>query len=479
MAGHYSGRYYYGGQAFSDYGGYRSAINGLYQTMAEPQLYGENLTWGYLSALSQYYDSENSSNTMKFSYTEKYDYASDEVKAFGEQIWSTGYNVIANANNILQHLETADPQMFPNLESGEYDMIKAEAMAVRALIHFDLLRLFADAPVVNANAMAIPYSTKYPDYFPERKSTKKILDYVIADLNQAKSLLAPVDSLEGSLYSYISSTANRYLISNTGFGIFFSARGSRMNFVAVKSLLARVYAYAGDMNKAFDMASSVIADFVDSENQDMGYDWYSFTTSFNTADSEERRPHKLIDELLISFYSETLVQDYIDAGALGNSTAANPYKLKNISNIFADQDDYRQTKLIVNLTNDSKVSLKYRASAVNEKENKLLPVMRISELYLIMAEYYVSKGENEKAIDALTTIRSARNCLANDIDPASTSAQLNELIEKEMCRENVAEGQYFFFCKRKNLPTINNNGVYVPMEGKYTMLIPDSETSLN
>ena len=49
----------------------------------------------------------------------------------------------------------------------------------------------------------------------------------------------------------------------------------------------------------------------------------------------------------------------------------------------------------------------------------------------------------------------------------------------ESWRENVAEGQYFFFCKRKNLPTIMDDGVIIQMEGKYTMQIPDSETSMN
>ena len=41
---------------FSDYSGYRSALNGIYQQMASPSLYGRELSWGFVSALSQYYD---------------------------------------------------------------------------------------------------------------------------------------------------------------------------------------------------------------------------------------------------------------------------------------------------------------------------------------------------------------------------------------------------------------------------------------
>ena len=54
-------------QQFSDAGGYHSAINGLYQTMASPSLYGKNLTWGFVSALSQYYDNAVADNSKAFS----------------------------------------------------------------------------------------------------------------------------------------------------------------------------------------------------------------------------------------------------------------------------------------------------------------------------------------------------------------------------------------------------------------------------
>ena len=108
----------------------------------------------------------------------------------------------------------------------------------------------------------------------------------------------------------------------------------------------------------------------------------------------------------------------------------------------------------------------------------VLPVMRISELYLIMAEYLASQNEYASAVEIINDLRTARssvNMLPSDIAPADFSKAL----DAEIWKENVAEGQYFFYCKRINAATINNNGVYVPMAGKYTMTIPDSEISLN
>lgn len=36
--------------------GFRNALNGIYLNLAEGKLYGRELSWGFLSAISQYYD---------------------------------------------------------------------------------------------------------------------------------------------------------------------------------------------------------------------------------------------------------------------------------------------------------------------------------------------------------------------------------------------------------------------------------------
>ena len=92
----------------------------------------------------------------------------------------------------------------------------------------------------------------------------------------------------------------------------------------------------------------------------------------------------------------------------------------------------------------------------------------------------VSQGNIEDAVSVLNELRQARGCMQRTLDASSITVDaLNAEIEKEVWRENIGEGQYFFFCKRKNLPTVNNNGVYIQMSGKYTMQIPDSQTNVN
>ena len=463
-------------QLFSSSGGYHSAINGIYQTMASSQLYGENLTWGFASALSQYYDNYSANDTKSFSFTERYEYDSDEMKNYGENIWQTAYNVIANANNILKHIETADPAMFPEYEKCEMDVIKGEALAIRALMHFELLRLFGESPAVDRNAKAIPSVESFPSLFNERKTVSEVITKVEKDFSDAAELLAANDTTStGYSEDYMNATSNRFYASNSSRDMFFTARGVRLNYIAVNSLLARVKAYSGDLAGAYTIAKDLVDNYVSSDSKG---NWYDYTTTFSASDTDANRPHKLMDELLVCFYNENISTVYTDA--TDDRRINNSYALKNLDNYFDDRNDIRRSKLIVNVDSDTQVSLKYRerTNPTVTAENMVLPVMRISELYLIMAEYLASQNEYASAVEIINDLRSARssvNMLPSDITPADFSKAL----DAEIWKENVAEGQYFFYCKRINAATINNNGVYVPMAGKYTMTIPDSEISLN
>lgn len=462
-------------QLFKDAGGYHSAINGLYQTLSSPSLYGENLTWGFLSALSQNYNNKPKDsdyvNALRFSYTENYEYASDEVRAFGEDIWQTAFNVIANANNILKHLESADLSIFTLSDKGEVDMIAGEAIAIRALLHFDLLRLFSVSPAVDMEAKAIPYVETFPAYFSDRLTNRQVLDKIIADLHKSEEHLAKCDTLNG--VTMMLSTGNRFNLNSGGGGIFFNSRGARMNYFSVLALLSRVYLYQGNNEKAFEYAKKTEKYIRDADN------WYFYTKrGFSAQDSEEFRPHKLIDELLIAFYDDELPNKYKDNVI---TVYANPYKLKNLSGIFKDADDYRLVKLMHSINPEITVSLKYlrRSEAggvLIRIENRLIPIMRISEIHLILAECLAKQGKVPEAVAYLKKLRTARGCLTNVLDPAMSEKDFYKALDAEVMRENIAEGQYFFYCKRINAPSINNDGVYVPMEGKYTLEIPDSQT---
>lgn len=53
----------------------------------------------------------------------------------------TQRNIIANCNNLAQQVENEDTLLFYD-RTHERDMIFAEAIALRAYMHFDLLRIY-------------------------------------------------------------------------------------------------------------------------------------------------------------------------------------------------------------------------------------------------------------------------------------------------------------------------------------------------
>ena len=98
-----------------------------------------------------------------------------------------GYNVIANANNLIQSIEKENPGKF---EGGEMEqrMILGEAYGCRALMHFDLCRLFAPAPVEQETGDYLPYVTDYPNIQPQAISVDKFLENVVSDIKKAREL---------------------------------------------------------------------------------------------------------------------------------------------------------------------------------------------------------------------------------------------------------------------------------------------------
>ena len=102
---------------------------------------------------------------------------------------------------------------------------------------------------------------------------------------------------------------------------------------------------------------------------------------------------------------------------------------------------------------------------------KLLPMIRMSEMYLI-------KAECTKDYKALNPIRKARN-----IPQLKSNIGLNGYIEDEYVREFIGEGQLFWYYKRKGITSIPR--LYNPSlqdmqitNSTYVFDLPDSEQQL-
>lgn len=468
---------------FSDYSGYRSALNGIYQQMASPALYGRELSWGFTSALAQYYDFGSMSTSQLYTYTEQMDYENSEVLDYLESIWQTAYNTIANCNALIAHVSEADPEIFPYSESGEREMIYGEALAARALMHFEVLRLFAAAPVVDRTSMAIPYSTTYPDRVPSRCTTEEVLEKIVADLEAALPLLEINDRNLDALKS-----ASTRFISNDSRGLFFGYRGTRLHYWAVKALLARVYMYACDYEKALETATEVY------ENCS---GWFPITTKAQA--SEITGAVKLYDDIIFAAYDQYLKKNYNDVmlSSLG-STSNFILALRQPKDRFSGETSYDTRYMYTINQPDEEYQedlyasckyVKYTSSTGSDYDQEdtqgaLIPVLRMSEVILIMAECKArgasgqGDGDISAAVSDLNLVHKVR-CSGRKTVSASNYTEFMEKLDLEMWKENIGEGQYFFFLKRLNSPTLVSTTQTIQMEGKYVFDIPDSETNLN
>ena len=103
----------------------------------------------------------------------------------------------------------------------------------------------------------------------------------------------------------------------------------------------------------------------------------------------------------------------------------------------------------------------------------MMPLIRLSELYLIAAE---CETDSQQALDYLNTLRNKRNC--PDLQP-KTPDELMDGITSEFRKETIGEGQMFFFYKRhamQNIPNGSSMTGTMNMQPKsYVVPIPDSE----
>lgn len=101
-------------------------------------------------------------------------------------IFSQPYLIIARVNILLKFL----PAYEQGATKNEAMRIKAQALAIRAHAHFDLMRYIAPDFGRNSSSLGIPYVTTFdPDkplaYKPARNTVKECYDNIYADLNSS------------------------------------------------------------------------------------------------------------------------------------------------------------------------------------------------------------------------------------------------------------------------------------------------------
>ena len=423
--------------------GVEDAMYGVYSQMRSKSLYGQELHFSTLEILSHTLWCNGSDGVEAMG---KYDWSHSAVKSVFEAMWTEMYKNISNVNSVL------DAPLVKNATLYPYTVYRGEALGLRAFMHFDLVRLFAEQYTVNPEADGIPYAMEFSLNTPDFESLEKNYEHILADLHEAELLLVDEDEYENK--------------SN-----FMLDRQIHFNLRAVQATLARVYLTMGDKENAAHYALAVINDgkytlkektevvndlagILSKKETIFGVYYAGFYTNVNA---------KL--QQMTSYYSLDLREDFMtlyEKDASGSDYRVMAY--------FSESGTGSGTKYRLSKFTDI---YEHNNNSANRPADLILGVnmIRIPEMYYIAAEALLESNYT-LALELYNTVRIHRG-----LEALADKELTIDLINDERCKEMIGEGQTYFNMKRQNLQIDSYDGKtqYQPSAGIYSIPVPDIE----
>ena len=324
------------------------------------------------------------------------------------------YSAILNLNKVLENVDALPED---SLSAAEKERVKGEALFLRAMAHFELVRLWAHPYGYTQDNVhnGVVYKEFSPAELQAREMVGEVYNKVIADLLTARDFL-PDDN---GIY------ADKY---------------------AVQALLAKVYFQKGD----YANAAAFAADVIDNGGFSLGTEVDRFQQNI------------VLPEIVFQ------LQSYADFGAgfgffaSGGYTSFYTYRpADNITNPL-----FRPTRAFYNIyaadTNDRRVDSNF--VIVNEGEaNEFIactkfnedyfnvPVLHLTEMKLIRAEALAQEGSDlATAIQDVNDIKErAYGSSVNNLPPTSAASTIIEEVRFERRMELFGEGSRFHEMKRR------------------------------
>ncbi len=344
------------------------------------------------------------------------------------QIYNKFYQTINNTNNVIFFSDG-----LPDASLQQKKQLKAEALVARAFMHYNLLQLYGQTYnfSATANHKGIVYADRIlvggVDY-PARNTVAECYILIVQDLQTALSLFSNEQTLSGPTYSYF-------------------------NIKTTKAFLARIALQKRDWNLAIATANDVIAT-----------SGVSLMTASNYV-SEWQKTNMPPSETLIEFSApnDPSIQNLV------SNTVAKFYKIPISateipgsytcsSDLYAlfENGDIRKNNFttinlqVKNVTNQ--LASKPFFFTKKFQDNAGTMVMRLSEMYLILAEAHARQNNTTAALLNLNIIRQRANLSA-----ISSTSNLLEEIFLERRRELCFEGHLFFDLARFNKNVVRSD----------------------
>lgn len=439
--------------------GYQKMLNGIYIELNSDALYGQSLSVEMIEVMGGAY-AIGTDNSVWGNYKDlsNYQYGTEYWRNRLDQTWNKAYALILNCNKILENIDQ-NQDLFTG---GNYYAVKGEALALRAMLHFDMLRLFGPVYAKDSDKKAIPYYNKQTNSPEPILTAKEVAEKVVADLEEARILLAndPVKT-EGTLMSG----------SQDGTSNFMRYRALRLNYYAVEALLARVNLYMGNKTEAFKYATDVI------KTADQGI--FPFVDKSLVIGSPADPDRIFSSEVLFALTNTSrskIHKNFYDPSRLPN------YVFRMDDNLMSNivyggaattggyQDDYRYRANWI-ATGSNRYFYKYSDMVANGSiQNTMIPMIRLGEMFLIAAE-----SQSDNLANGVQYV----NALRRNRGVANLQTLTPDLLKYEYIRELYGEGQLFYLYKRLNSDIITSSNANKNPKASdliFVVPLPDSET---
>jgi hypothetical protein len=395
--------------------------------------------------------------------------------------WEIFYKIINHCNLVLKYAPEV-AKIDPNYTQGKQQVHEAEALTLRALAYFYLVRIYRDVPYIR-----VPYVDDNENFETPQTSGEVILEDILKDLITAKEYAVLARG-----YEYFSSSSSSSVRSNTK---------GRITKNAVRALMADIYLwqasglkdnlaaqkYEACIRECEEIESFEIVNEYEDRDDYTGAeltlikndvrDYSSFSYTFATGNSDESIFELQFDAQIDS---KKITDMYGRIGREGNLSAAAKEewlsdRSKDVRNKYAYAPEASNTRHII-LKYVLPASVYNMYSALGMPTSPLLIgetvypnwiLYRLPDAFLMKAEALVELGGDDNLRAALDLVNKVwlRSYPDGDrlrFEQYNDQAKMRYLVLDERQREFLFEGKRWFDLIRlwrKEGPTLNVLGL--------------------
>ena len=360
-------------------------------------------------------------------------------------LWAYAYYTISWANNIINNVDGKETS---SVTTQDLNNLKAEALFMRALCHFDLVITYAQPYTSQPKSLGVPVILVTENGHPKRNTVEEVYTQIVKDLTDAEGL--------------ISDNFTRAGVSDPA---------AMVSKSAIQALLSRVYLYMGEWQKCADYATKVInsGKYKLLDADDYLAMWRASVTPAN-------------GEVIFEVFGSSKNEYWDGSGwehlpyltGVGNEGSQDICATQDLVDLYEATDVRAQFFTLVNTDN---MITKYYGKEGGVPRAVNIPILRLAEMYLNRAEA-IFNGATISGATALGDLQAIANKRG-----ATVPSQYDVFVERR--KELMFEGHIVYDYARCNKDLVRTdfdgtvNKDIKAGDYKWAMPIPKRETDAN